>query len=273
MLTKDPSEDSEQGLAYGEEASSKDDSQDTSSAPDETEITKGSLEERASTIGEGQYEHTSQPNPSPVCSSPSSFSYIFSFPLPCVFHFSSFIEISFSNRGEDGFIFGLVFLGPEDSYPQSSVRPPSDSDVGADHSTASHLLGLDLLSLSTSQKDAFCVALAVLASAPKAPQSKVFISEALTQTSSIFPTLDRALKFNIEISSKLDALKRQKIELEQAQLIKKQATQRLSELCTDYDAQKECIRILIAELEKENMKLTSLVEQGEAIKAHWLAHL
>ena len=41
----------------------------------------------------------------------------------------------------------------------------------------------------------------------------------------------------------------------------------LSELCTDYDAHKECIRVLIVKLEKENMKLTSLVEQGEAIKA------
>ena len=55
-------------------------------------------------------------------------------------------------------------------------------------------------------------------------QSKIFILEALVQTSSIFPTLDCALKSNMEISSKLDALKRQKIEFEQAQLAKKQAT-------------------------------------------------
>ena len=77
----------------------------------------------------------------------------------------------------------------------------------------------------------------------------------------------------MEISSKLDALKRQKIAFEQAHLAKKQATQRLSELCTDYDAQKECIRVLTAKLEKEKMKLTSLVEQGEAIKAQQLEHL
>ena len=43
--------------------------------------------------------------------------------------------------------------------------------------------------------------------------------------------------------------------------------QRLSELCTDYDAHKERIGVLIIKLEKEKMKLTSLVEQGEAIKA------
>ena len=42
--------------------------------------------------------------------------------------------------------------------------------------------------------------------------------------------------------------------------------QRLS-VHTDYDAQKERIRVLIAKLEKEKMTLTSLVEEGEAIKA------
>ena len=68
----------------------------------------------------------------------------------------------------------------------------------------SHFLGLDLLSLSTSQKDAFCVALAMLASTSKVPQSKVFISEALAYTSSIFPALDHALKSNMEISSTLE---------------------------------------------------------------------
>ena len=84
----DPSEDSEQGLAFGEEALSEDDSQDISSAPYETETTNSSLDERATTIGEGQYEHTSRPTPSPVCSSPLSFSCIFLFPY---FIFSIFL--------------------------------------------------------------------------------------------------------------------------------------------------------------------------------------
>ena len=66
----------------------------------------------------------------------------------------------------------------------------------------------------------------------------------------------------MEISSKLDALKRQKTEFDQAQLAKKQAlkrqktefdqaqlakkqaTQWLNELYTEYDAQKECINML-----------------------------
>ena len=88
----------------------------------------------------------------------------------------------------------------------------------------SHLLGLDLLSLSTSQNDAFCAALAVLASASKVPQFKVFILEALAQTSYIFLALDSALKYNMEISSKLDTLKRKKTEFNHDQLAKKQAT-------------------------------------------------
>ena len=65
----------------------------------------------------------------------------------------------------------------------------------------------------------------MLVSASKVPQSKVFISEVLAQTSSIFHTLDHALKSNMEITSKLDALKGLKIEFEQALLAKKKATQ------------------------------------------------
>ena len=55
----------------------------------------------------------------------------------------------------------------------------------------------------------------MLASASTVPQSNIFILEALAHTS-IFPTLDCALRSNMEISSKLDALKRQKTEFEQA---------------------------------------------------------
>ena len=61
----------------------------------------------------------------------------------------------------------------------------------------------------------------------------------------------------MEISSKLDSLKRQKTEFEQAQLPKKQVKQQLSELCTEYDAKKERNKVLTIELEKEKMKLTS----------------
>ena len=87
-----------------------------------------------------------------------------------------------------------------------------------------YLLGLDLLSLSTSQKDAFYAALAVLTSTSKVPRSKVFISETLAQTSSISPTLDHSLNSNMETSPKLDALKGHKLEFKEAKLSKKQVT-------------------------------------------------
>ena len=41
---EDSPEDSEQGLTYGEEASSEDDSKDISNAPDETKTSKGFLD-------------------------------------------------------------------------------------------------------------------------------------------------------------------------------------------------------------------------------------
>ena len=49
----DPSETSDQGSTFGEEASSEDDSWDISSAPDETETVEDSLDERVTTIREG----------------------------------------------------------------------------------------------------------------------------------------------------------------------------------------------------------------------------
>ena len=50
---EDPSEDSEQGSACGEETSSEDNSQDISSALVETEMTEGSLDEWAATVVKG----------------------------------------------------------------------------------------------------------------------------------------------------------------------------------------------------------------------------
>ena len=70
-----------------------------------------------------------------------------------------------------------------------------------------HLLSLDLLSLSPSQKDAFCAALVVLELASRMPKAKAFIFNALAQTSSIFSSLDCVVKSNTKIVSKLDALK------------------------------------------------------------------
>ena len=99
----------------------------------------------------------------------------------------------------------LSFLDQTTPSLTSLLHPPSDFDNAATHSIVSHFLNLDLLSLSTNHKNALCVALVVLVSTSQVPESKVFISKALGQTSSIFPSMDRALKPNMEISSKMYA--------------------------------------------------------------------
>ena len=134
----------------------------------------------------------------------------FIFPGLIFFISPGFTEVKFSSRGG----YRLVFSRPNHSCLQSSMQPPCDSDVATTCSIMSHFLNLNIISLSTGHKDALCAALAMLVSASNAPQSKVFIVESLAQTSSIFPTLDHALKSNREISSKLYALKGQKIEFE-----------------------------------------------------------
>ena len=72
----------------------------------------------------------------------------------------------------------------------SLVRPPSDLDVVVARSTVSHLLSLDMLSLITSKKDAFCVALILLESTSQMLKAKAFISKVLAETSHIFSSMD-----------------------------------------------------------------------------------
>ena len=107
---KDPSEDSEQGSTYGEETLSEDNSQDTSSAHDETETVEGSLDETATIVKEGQHEHTSRPTPSLVSSSPSSFSCIFSFLCLIFYILQVSPRSSFQIEGETNFSLDLSFL-------------------------------------------------------------------------------------------------------------------------------------------------------------------
>ena len=71
----------------------------------------------------------------------------------------------------------LSFLGQTTLALKFLVCPPSDLDVAAPRSILSHLLSLDLLSLSTNQKNAFCGALVVLESASQI-EAKAFIFDA-----------------------------------------------------------------------------------------------
>ena len=122
--------------------------------------------------------------------------FLFHFSSFSAFHFT-FLQASPRSTFQIEVKINMSFLDHTPPIFQSLVRPPSELDVVVARSIVSHLLNLDLLSLSTSQKDAFHVALALLALASKVPQSKVFISKGLTPTSSISLALDRTLISNM----------------------------------------------------------------------------
>ena len=109
---EDPFESGEHGSTFGEEASSEEDSKDISSALGKTKMAEDSLDEKATTVGEGKYVHTSPPTPSLVCF-PLYLSFAFFIFPYLIFSISpGFTEIIFSNRGEDRFIFVFVFPEP-----------------------------------------------------------------------------------------------------------------------------------------------------------------
>ena len=89
------------------------------------------------------------------------------------------------------------------------------------HSTMSHLLSLDLLSLTINQKDAFYATLALLESTTQVLETIAFIYEAFAQTSSIFSSMDCVVKSIVEIVSKLDALKEKNMDFDHSILTKK----------------------------------------------------
>ena len=97
------------------------------------------------------------------------FLVFFIFPCLIFFIFQASQRSAFQIEAEIDLSLELSFLDQPTLTLQSSVRPPSDSDVAATHSIVRHLNGLDLLFLSARQKDAFYAALAMLALPSKVP--------------------------------------------------------------------------------------------------------
>ena len=90
---EDPFESSEQESTFGEKASGEEDSRDISSTLSlDIETIKDFLDESSTTVGEGQYEHTSQPILSLVYSPSLSFFFTFHLSLPYIFHFSKLLR-------------------------------------------------------------------------------------------------------------------------------------------------------------------------------------
>ena len=75
-------------------------------------------------------------------------------------------------------------------------RPYAELNVAFAHSTISHLLSLDLLSLSTIQKDAFHAVMAVLQSASLDPKAGIFLSRVTHRASEVFSSIEHVVKKN-----------------------------------------------------------------------------
>ena len=89
-------------------------------------------------------------------------------------------------------------------------RPPIESDVAVALSTISHLLSLDLLSLSTIQKNAFHATMVVLQSASLEPTIEAFISRVIHCTPEVFSSIEHVVKENAQVMSELEKLREKK---------------------------------------------------------------
>ena len=95
------------------------------------------------------------------------------------------------------------------------VEPPSKPltklDVVVARSTISHLLSLDLLSLSTIQKDYFQAAMAVLQSASLDPEVEIFLYGVSHRFLEVLSSIEHVVKKNAQVIYELEKLREKKI--------------------------------------------------------------
>ena len=89
-------------------------------------------------------------------------------------------------------------------------RPPTEPDVVVARSTISHLLTLDLLSLTTIQKDAFHAVMAVLQSTSLDPEAEIFLYGFTHRTPEVFSSIKHVVKENVQVISELEKLREKK---------------------------------------------------------------
>ena len=161
----------------------------------------------------------------------------------------------------------LSFMDQVTPHVEPPSRPPTELDVVVACSIISHLLSLDLLSLSTSQKYVFHVAMAVLQFASLDPEAEIFLSGVTHRAPEVFSSIEHVVKENAQVISELEKLREKKSEYEKFKLSTDQSIQRLEELKIEFHAQEERIRLLATEMERETAKLSSLIRQGEVLHA------
>ena len=112
----------------------------------------------------------------------------------------------------------LSFLDQATPHVKPPSRPPIELDIAVARSTISHLLSLDLLSLSIIQKNSFHVAMAVLQSTSLEPEAGALISRGIHRTLMVFSSIEHVVKENAQMMSKLERLREKKYECEQSKL-------------------------------------------------------
>ena len=95
---------------------------------------------------------------------------------------------------------------------------------------------MDLLSLSTIQKDAFHATMVVLQSASLNPEAEIFLFGVTHHAPEVFSSIEHVVKEKAQVISKLEKLREKKSEYEQSKLSIDQSIQRLEEVKTKYHA-------------------------------------
>ena len=101
----------------------------------------------------------------------------------------------------------LSFLDQATPHVEPPSRPSTESDVVVVHSTISHLLSLDLLSLSIVQKNAFHAAMVVLQFTSLEPEARAFISRVIHHVPEVFSSIKHMVKENAQVISELEKLR------------------------------------------------------------------
>ena len=130
----------------------------------------------------------------------------------------------------------LSFLDQATPHVELPSRPHTKLNVAFAYSTISHLLSLDLLSLSTIQKNAFHATMVMLQSASLEPEVRDFIFGVINHALEVFSSIEHVVKENSQVISELEELRGEKSNYEQSKLSTDQGIQRLEEVKVEYHA-------------------------------------
>ena len=104
----------------------------------------------------------------------------------------------------------LSFLNQATPHVKPPTRPPIELDVVVARSTISHLLSLDLHSISTIQKDAFHATMAVLQFASLDLEAEIFLFGVTHRVPEVFSSIEHIVKENAQVISELEKLREKK---------------------------------------------------------------